>query len=424
MAKDLRSRMVLDISDLRNSLSQAERETRKTVAAIERDSKTSITAIRGGLLGGLGAGNSVSELKAYQRESMGIGGGADARYNGLFGQTQRKSSDYGMILAGGSGVTGALAKAAPYVAAVSLGINAANVAVDIFQGKWDDALKTAQQIPIVGSAIIKPVVEISTKLGWIKKDTQDAALSMETYAARAKIAADFTAKIGSIRDAANADSRGIGASDVQKDEVALADIRKAALLAIDKELIESTRKLREERNKVTADRERSDPQARAADALFQKERKRMQDQAAEAKKAVEDNYWLQYMEANKKDSREEGDRRANIAKAREDERMKEAEARKEKERTAQADLETRTAAMMEIARSREGEYFERQRQSRYDPYGGNAALQSQTLTRVPGSGNKATVEDPKMIAVAERTERILQRIERLQERNQLAVAEL
>lgn len=94
MAKDLRSKMVLDLGDFRSSLSAAERETRRTVAAIERDSKTSITSIRGGLLGGIGSGNSVAELRAYQREQMGISGGPDARYTGMFGATQRRSGDY------------------------------------------------------------------------------------------------------------------------------------------------------------------------------------------------------------------------------------------------------------------------------------------------------------------------------------------
>ena len=474
MAKDLKSRMVLDLGDFRSSLTAAERETRRTVAAIERDSGRSVTALRGAMLGGIGSGGSVAELQAFKREQMVLARTGREKFDAQIGDGMMAA---GMArgLAGGGGGASAMAKAGPYILAASAALNVANVAVDAFQGKFDKALDTAKQIPVVGAAIIKPIIEIAEKVGWIKKDTEGAAAAMKSYAERAQIAADFTTRMKNARESADRAGRSVGLSGDDEKQMTLANRRKDELAAIDRDLADATRKLRDQRNTVTTDLKRDDPRARAAGDQYERDVKRLQQEAQSAKSAINNTYALQSMNENQRSLTEDSDRRwaekkkaneaiqaldaqlaqqtliaqdkaaeAELAGIREAGRQKVQQYREQGNELAAmrqqqlTDLEVanrtrdldrvnderRSAGQAVLMDKYDALYGERQRQSRYDPYAGNMALQSQTLTRVPGAGNKAVVEDEKTHAELRTLNGNVRSLTRAMERNQLVPADL
>ncbi|HON69151.1 MAG TPA: hypothetical protein PLS23_21955, partial [Phycisphaerae bacterium] len=68
MAKELKTKLVLELDDFSRKLTKAERDAKKTIASIERESGRGMASIRADLLGGIGAGNSVREMQAYKHE--------------------------------------------------------------------------------------------------------------------------------------------------------------------------------------------------------------------------------------------------------------------------------------------------------------------------------------------------------------------
>ena len=98
MAKELKSKLVLEIDDFSRKLTQAERETKKTIAAIERESGRGMASMRADMLGGIGAGNSVREMQAYKQEhssslTRSPGAGFDQTLKGQV-QEAKKANEY------------------------------------------------------------------------------------------------------------------------------------------------------------------------------------------------------------------------------------------------------------------------------------------------------------------------------------------
>lgn len=389
--------MVLDLGDFRSSLSAAERETRRTVAAIERDSKTSITSIRGGLLGGIGSGGSLAELRQFKQEQMvlarsgprekfdaQIGGGASAA-----AMSRYKSEINGVS----SAFSDVFAKAWAAKEALQMAFHAGSAAINVFRGDVESARKALETMPTSGWA---------NKAGlafgeWFA----DTFVEKDVYKNRDKALAqekDIDKDRAAIRRQQE-EKRRLAEFDRQTrrmlDEAQIADVSPENAAAIRKRMFIEDQTAALDSSGVSKD-----------SPLY-----RSRQVAISTIAAQDEIRTIKELEDRKaKEQKDAADKRADEL--------------KEKEAQIQAETERRSAAVETLGMNREARYIERQRQSRYDPMGGNAALASQTLTRVPGAGNVATVEDKKMIAATERSEKILRDISRNLERSGLAVAEL
>jgi hypothetical protein len=155
MAKELKTKLVLELDDFSRKLTKAERDYKKTIANIEKESGKGIESIRRAL--GSGAlterdargrfvKGSPAEAAAAARE-LGMGrNGTDPAYSQMVGTGgSRKSSDYAFMFDRAQVSLRGVVKTAALVAA---GIEAADVATALFTGDITTAADKIKSMPL------------------------------------------------------------------------------------------------------------------------------------------------------------------------------------------------------------------------------------------------------------------------------------
>jgi len=439
MAKELKTKLVLELDDFSRKLTKAERDAKKTIASIERESGRGMASIRADLLGGIGAGNSVREMQAYKQEQRlasrsgreqfdaQIGGGMFAAQRSTFVRDMEATNRSFVDLA---------AKAWAAKKAIRTTFSVGSAAVKAFRGDVDGARKALEEMPITGWAN-----KAGFKLGewfvdkYVEKDVysnRDRALTeLAQNEKRAKYDQEQIRKRQDFEAAtrrmlydtllANADpetAARIRAQQFREDEMAA-----LARSGMNKESKEY--KSREAAINIAASR--MVVQAQIDESLkAEKEAEAKQREVAQ----LESDIAVSKLQAAGKTQEAEllGIRESGRRKAEEYRRQKnEVAAVKQEELTAlevaarkkellEADEAKRADAMARLTEARGRDAEARGAADRSYTASGNTALISSSLTRSPGSGFEQTLRG--QVDIAKRSYEVLQGIRRAVERLQ------
>jgi hypothetical protein len=478
MAKDIRSRWVLDASPFRQTLDAEAKHYNRVRADIEKGSGQSMASIRGGLLGGLGSGEGTREARRFIEEQKALARSGKEVFDaqsggGMFGRTTAKDMPLER-----SRMT--LERTVKTAAMVAAGISAIDIATKAFSGDIQEAAETIKRLPFGIGEIAKRLESVVGDWSGINREIASANSRLEyqnaindSLARNTKQRRDYEREIA---DAVGRNRNAVALAGIddeyKKSRASLLiqteEERKSAdgTFAQRKKQIEDEAKIRreaidkdaKEQRRIIDEAERMDVASAAqgeghawidhskytkrrsavdsdvgqsksaVDKFVKDETAKAAEEANKLKRSIDDKYRAEDERINRehfkklREAEVSEKEQANKDKTAKDKQEKDKQSREQASREEEA-----LAAQRSLMMRREAEYLERKRQSIYNPFGGNAALQSNTLERAPGAGNateQTAVNTKRLISIAERQARAAERLERVIERMQTAPADL